>query len=145
MRSFKIEVIFGKHFSKLDLYLATFSDFFNITVRFIKSNRFAHFTNKVLFAPTSYAKCLQRFWLYLTPCYYFPRTPFNYDLVCFRKPKFTFCSIKIKKNLFWYFVTSVFNPDWKCFSYLFVSKLEITKQFNFITDFFRFHFYLIFL
>ena len=51
MSSFEIEVIFAKHFLKLDLYFGHIN-------RFDLQNRttFVHLTNKVLFAPTSYAR-----------------------------------------------------------------------------------------
>ena len=59
-----MEVIFVEHLKNLICSLASFNDVLHISVRFVKSIRFCtlsikcslHFINKVLFAPTSYAK-----------------------------------------------------------------------------------------
>ena len=52
MRSFEIEDIFVKHFLNSDFYFGHIGNIGSI----YKIEPLLHFTNKVLFAPTSYAK-----------------------------------------------------------------------------------------
>ena len=67
--------------------LATFNAALNILVSIYKIEPLFHLTNKVLFAPTSYAKMIGRdgrlinFWLYLYPILFFPRTPFKFNQI----------------------------------------------------------------
>ena len=54
MRSFEIEVVFVKNFLKLDLYFGHISRCFENIGSIYKIEPILHFTNKVLFAPTSF-------------------------------------------------------------------------------------------
>ena len=54
MGSFEKEVIFVKKFLKFDLYIPHLTIFEHI----YKIEPLLHFTNKVLFEPKSYTKCL---------------------------------------------------------------------------------------
>ena len=88
MCSFEIEIIFVNHSLKLDLYFAHIKRCFEQIGSIYKIEPVWHFTNKMLFAPTSYEKMFYRdkrliqFWLYLYPMLLFLRTPFKVIFSC---------------------------------------------------------------
>ena len=83
MCGFEIEVVFVKHLFKSDLYFGHIYRYFDNIGSIYKIEPCWHFTNRVLFAPTSYTNMfgsderLINFWLSLYPMLLFPRSPFK--------------------------------------------------------------------